>query len=160
MASTIVSPDQTAVVSEVEIAAPPERVFQALTQPDQLMRWWTSDICKAELWEFDARPGGRWSSRMRSDTLVINDTNVFEANGEILEFDPPRVLVYTWITNWFPPATPQSVVRWELTASGRGTKVKMTHSGLSAELAKDYSGGWPDVVARLKNFTEEPEFRK
>ena len=154
MASTIVTPDQHAVVSEIEIAAPPERVFQALTRSDQLMRWWTNEVCQAELWELDGRPGGRWHARMKSETLVINGTSVFEANGEILEFDPPRLLVYTWITNWSPPATPPSVVRWELAPAGKGTKVKMTHSGLTPELAKDYSGGWPDVVARLKNFAE------
>jgi len=154
MSTAVVTPEQQAVVSEVEIAAPPERVFQALTHPDQLVRWWTSDVCKAELWEFEARPGGRWHSRMRSETLSINGTNVFEANGEILEIDPPRLLAYTWITNWSPPATPYSVVRWELLPSGSGTKVKMTHSGLTPELAKDYSGGWPDVVGHLKNFAE------
>jgi len=154
MATTIVTPAQDAVVSEIEIAAPPERVFQALTASDQLVRWWTNDICKAELWKMDARRGGRWHCRMRSETLSINGTSVFEANGEILEFDPPRLLVYSWLTNWAPPATPESVVRWELAASAGGTKVKMTHSGLSADLAKDYSNGWPDVVSRLKNFAE------
>jgi len=160
MASTLVTPDQQAVVSEIEIAAPPERVFQALTRSEQLMRWWTNEVCRAELWEFDARPGGRWRARMKSDTLVINGTNVFEANGEILEFDPPRLLVYSWVTNWSPPSTPQSVVRWELAAAGKGTKVKMTHSGLTPELAKDYRGGWPDVVVRLKNFAEKSEAKK
>jgi len=33
-------PDQDRVVAEIEIAAPPERVFQALTDQKQLFHWW------------------------------------------------------------------------------------------------------------------------
>lgn len=159
MATTFLTTEQDSVISEIAIAAPPARVFAALTQPSQLMLWWTGDVCKAELWEMDARAHGRWQSRLRSETMSINGTNVFQAGGEILEIDPPRLLVYTWKTNWDPlPAsesTPfKSVVRWELTPAGNGTKVKMTHSRLTPELAKGYSGGWPDVLAKLKNFVE------
>lgn len=35
MTTTIVTPDQDAVVSEIQIAAPPERVFKALTDAGQ-----------------------------------------------------------------------------------------------------------------------------
>jgi uncharacterized protein YndB with AHSA1/START domain len=35
--------DQDAIVTEVEIAAPPERLFTALTDPKQLVRWWGED---------------------------------------------------------------------------------------------------------------------
>jgi uncharacterized protein YndB with AHSA1/START domain len=155
VATTTITPDKNAVVSEIEIAAPPERVFQALTQSDQLMRWWTNDVCKAELWELDARPGGRWRCRQKSDTMSINGTNVFEVEGEILEIDPPRLLVYTWSTNWDSPSQSTSVVRWELTPSSAGTKVKMTHSGLTPESAQGYSDGWPGVVEMLKKFVEK-----
>jgi uncharacterized protein YndB with AHSA1/START domain len=30
------------ILAEVEIAAPPERVFRALTQSDEIVRWWGS----------------------------------------------------------------------------------------------------------------------
>ena len=160
MATTSVTSDQDSIISEIEIAAPPERVFQALARPDQLMRWWTSDVCRAELWELDARPGGRWRSRLKSDSMTINGTKVFEPCGEILEIDPPRLLVYTWKSNWDPQPAPQSVVRWELTPNGSGTRVKMTHSKLTPQLAKDYAGGWSDVVAKLKNFAENQQVRK
>jgi uncharacterized protein YndB with AHSA1/START domain len=38
MATVAVTPDQDAVVAEIFIAAPPERVFQAITDPDQMPR--------------------------------------------------------------------------------------------------------------------------
>jgi uncharacterized protein YndB with AHSA1/START domain len=47
-------------------------------------------------------------------------------------------------------------VRWELTPSASGTHVKVTHSGLvqEPEARKDYIGGWPGVVEKLKQFVE------
>ena len=58
--SSQITPDQDAIVGEVEIAAPPEQVFRALTDPAQLIRWWGDDICKTSVWEMDARHGGKW----------------------------------------------------------------------------------------------------
>jgi uncharacterized protein YndB with AHSA1/START domain len=48
-------------------------------------------------------------------------------------------------------------VRWELFPASTGTRVKVTHSGLSEEniARKDYSGGWPGVVEQLKKFVEQ-----
>jgi uncharacterized protein YndB with AHSA1/START domain len=154
VATTAITPEGNAVVSEIEIAAPPARVFQALTQPDQLMRWWRNEVCTPELWEVDARPGGRWRCKQKSTTMTINGRSEFEIAGEIVEIEPPRLLVYTWTATWDQQPS-SSVVRWELTPNGKGTKVKVTHSGLAPELAKDYSGGWPDVVGRLRNFAEK-----
>ena len=48
-----ITPDQDAVVTEIEIAAPPERVFEALTDPAQLMLWWAATP-KGARWEMDA----------------------------------------------------------------------------------------------------------
>jgi len=63
MATATVTPDQDIVLAEIFIAAPPERVFQAVTDPNQMPKWWGQEgmyritECKADL-----RPGGKWSS--------------------------------------------------------------------------------------------------
>ena len=158
MRSTIITPDQDALISEIQIAAPPERVFEALTQSDQLARWWTTPECPLEFFEMDARRGGRWHFKTKpSATVTVNGVNEFEAIGEVLEFDPPRLLAYTWIANWHEDKLRRTVVRWELTPASGGTKVKVTHSGLAEEPAarKDYSGGWTGVVELLKKFVEK-----
>jgi uncharacterized protein YndB with AHSA1/START domain len=158
MAQAVITPNQDAIISEIVIAAPPERVFQALTKADQLTRWWSSGNCSLDFWQMDPRRGGRWHFKNKpSATMTINGVNVFEAIGEILEFDPPRLLVYTWIANWHHDKTRRTLVRWELTPSGGGTKVKVTHSGLAEEdvARRDYSGGWAGVVEMLKQFVEK-----
>lgn len=40
MPATSLTPDGDAVIGEILIAAPPERIFEALTDPTQLMQWW------------------------------------------------------------------------------------------------------------------------
>jgi len=160
MPTSRITPDQDAVVTEIEIAAPPERVFQALTDPRQLFRWWGSQgPIKSKVWEMDARLGGRWRCDVADPArkISLNGVTEFKANGEILEFDPPRLLAYSWLANWHHQPERRTVVRWELSAIGNGTRVKVTHSGLAgdAQASKDYSGGWPAVVEELKNFVEK-----
>ena len=156
MSTTIVTSDQDAIVSEIEIAAPPERVFQALTDSAQLKRWFSSAECPSKLWEMDPRLGGRYGYATEKGSIAVNNISEFECHGEIIEYDPPRVLAYTWIANWHDDVTRPTVVRWELTPKTNGTHVKVTHSGLAQEpvARKDYSGGWPGVVEMLKKFVE------
>jgi uncharacterized protein YndB with AHSA1/START domain len=156
MTTTIITPDQDAVVSEIHIAAPPERVFKALTDPNELKRWFTNPSCPVKSWEMDARAGGRYGYATEKGTVVVNNVSEFECHGEILEYVPPRMLAYTWIANWHGDTTRRTVVTWELTPKAGGTHVKVTHSGLAQEpvARKDYSGGWTGVVEKLKKFVE------
>jgi uncharacterized protein YndB with AHSA1/START domain len=143
-------------VTEIQIAVPPERVFQALTDERELIRWFNDPSCPVKFWQMDARPGGHYSYASEKGTVVVNGVNDFECHGEILEFDPPRLQVYTWYGNWHVNKSLRTVVRWELTPDAAGTRVKVTHSGLTQEDAarKDYSIGWAGVLDTLKKFTE------
>jgi uncharacterized protein YndB with AHSA1/START domain len=145
-----------AVMTEIHIAAPPERVFQALVDPKQVMSWWTGDDCQIESFTMETRPGGRWTYDTRQGTSEVNGVTKFHCEGEVLEYDPPRLLVYSWIANWHEDKSQRTVVRWDLTAKAGGTHLKVTHSGLAnlPTSRKDYSGGWTGVVEQLKNFLE------
>jgi uncharacterized protein YndB with AHSA1/START domain len=157
MTTTIITPDQDALVTEIDIAVPPERVFRALTDPAQLKLWFSDPSCPAKTWEMDARPRGKYSyATEKSATIAVNGVNEFKCHGEILEFDPPRILVYTWMANWHDDKQRKTTVRWELTPAGSGTHVRVIHSGLALEKVarEDYRGGWPGVVAHLKQFAE------
>jgi uncharacterized protein YndB with AHSA1/START domain len=156
MATASVTPDQDSIVSEIEVAAPRERVFKALTDAGELQRWFTNEECPVKYWKFDARLGGQYSYETKSGSVEVNNVREFKCRGEIVEFDPPRLLAYTWLANWHDEGSRSTLVRWELSAKGKGTHVKVTHSGL-ADLPiarKDYSGGWPGVVEMLKKFVE------
>jgi uncharacterized protein YndB with AHSA1/START domain len=156
MSTTIVMPDQDAVVREIDISAPPERVFKTLTDADELSRWFSNPSCPLKHWKMDARVGGQYGYATDGGSTVANGVSEFECHGEILACDAPRLLVYSWIGNWHDDPSIRTVVRWELTKKGGGTHVKVTHSGLAnlPVARKDYGGGWTGVVGKLKQFVE------
>ena len=58
MATLSVTPDQD-VVGEVFIAAPPARVFAAITDASQIPRWWGQyGVYQITEWKADVRPCG------------------------------------------------------------------------------------------------------
>jgi len=160
MATATLTPDQNAVIAEIFIAAPPARVFQAISDPNQLPRWWGQDglyhVTKSTI---DLRPGGKW----RSDGVGV-DGKEFYVEGEYLEVEPPRVLVHTWFGSFHQQKT---VVRWELEPetvnalhpsgprkSGTGTRVRVTHEGFAGNVksAEDHGNGWKRVLGWLDAF--------
>jgi uncharacterized protein YndB with AHSA1/START domain len=157
MQTAIVTPDQDAIVNETEVSAPPDRVFRALTDSSELMRWFGSPECPVKFWKMDARLGGRYGYTTQKGALVVNNVSEFECHGEIVEYDPPRLLAYTWFGNWHDDANRRTLVRWELAPTAGGTHVKVTHSGLAnlPVAREDYSGGWPVVLEQLKKFVEK-----
>lgn len=144
--------DQDTIISEIDIAAPIERVFRAITDAQEILR----RSPELSAYELDPRVGGKWRLELHMPKPHHGVTTV-RHDGELLEFDPPRLLVYTWKANFHSNPEHTSVVRWELGTTKTGTHVKVTHSGLTAEpnAARDYAQGWPGVLADLKKYFEK-----
>lgn len=157
MPQTIATPDQDTLITEIHIAAPPERVFKAISDAEEQRIWWNNKDCPLRSFEMDARHGGKWKFSTIQTSMNINGVSQFDCAGEILEFNPPHVLAYTWFANWHNVTSRKTIVRWELSPKDGGTLVKVTHSGLAQEevARKDYQGGWPGVVEQLKAYVEK-----
>jgi len=155
MASSTYSPDSDAIVNEIYIGAPPERVFQALVDPAQVVAWWGGEgegqSFRCTHFQCDLRPGGKWQSRGFDAR-----GQPFEVAGQYVEVVPPRLLVHTWVASWTSAVT--TTVRWELEPIGQGTLVRHRHSGFSAhpELARSFRG-WPKMLAWLRALLESGE---
>jgi uncharacterized protein YndB with AHSA1/START domain len=151
MATVALTPDQNTISAEIRIAASPERVFAALTDPQQVPQWWGQQgMYRVTKWHNDLRPGGRWRSEG-----TRGDGQEFHVEGEYLEVDPPRLLVHTWNPSY--RELPTTTVRWELQAYKDGTLVKLTHSGFAghADAARDHSQGWTRVLVWMEAFVED-----
>jgi uncharacterized protein YndB with AHSA1/START domain len=162
MPKALTTPDHDSVICEVEIAAPADVVFRALTQADLLKQWWdgSDGPCRVKLWEFEPRLGGRHRhvAYDPAGKMQINGLSEFEVHGEVVEFDPPRTLAYTWFANFHSLAGHATLVRWELTPTAGGTVVRMTHSQLKPLTeGASYAQGWPGVIEHLKRFAEAGE---
>jgi hypothetical protein len=64
MAAVAITPNQDVITGEIFIApGPPARVFQAITDPKQMPRWWgASNLYRIQDFNADVRVGGQWSS--------------------------------------------------------------------------------------------------
>jgi len=151
MATTTVTPDQDTIISEIDIAAPADRVFKGICDPETVRRRSPG----LGIFEMDLRVGGKWRLEIRMPK-PYREVEVIRHDGEVLEIDPPRLLVYSWFANFHSDPKHRSIVRWELTPTKSGTHVKLIHSGLAAEpqARKDYAGGWPGVLSEVKIWAE------
>jgi uncharacterized protein YndB with AHSA1/START domain len=152
MATPETAPNADEIVSEIQIGAPPERVFQALVDPSQVVKWWgQTGIYRCTEFQCDLRPGGKWISAGKD-----GEGRRFEISGEYLEVDPPRLLIQSWMATWTGDVV--TTVRWELEPAQKGTLVRIRHSGLAAhpEIAKSYRG-WPRMLGWLQALLERSE---
>jgi len=122
------------------LPAPVEEVFRWWTEADRL-REWMSPIGTVEA-EVDLRVGGSLRIVMRGDGRVIDHV------GEYVEIDPPRRLVFTWVSA-FTGAEP-SLVTVELEPEGEGaTQLRLVHSQLPESIAASHRDGWGSMLDRL-----------
>lgn len=136
------------IVSEITIQAAPDRIFDALTVPEQRLAWWGGGgaMFKTEAMDSDLRVGGKWEMR------GLTGERPFTISGEYREIDRPRALAFTWSPSWSPEAA-GSLVRFELIERDGTTLVRITHSGLTAGAAKAHSG-WMNILGWLKAHAE------
>jgi uncharacterized protein YndB with AHSA1/START domain len=143
MSSAVSSP----VVAQIVINAPPARVFQALSDAAQRVKWWgAKGKFQVTHMESDLRAGGGWLM-----SGVAGENKPFTVRGQYRAVDPPRLLEFTWNADW--DASP-TLVRFDLEESAGATTVRVTHSGFKDEAAKQYYQGWPWLLSLLRTHTE------
>lgn len=140
------------IVEEITIDAPAERVFDALINPEERVKWWGAEgSFQATHMESDLRPGGRWAVRgLRADGQP------FTVTGEYREIARPRLLIFTWLPDWQANAG-TSLVRIDLDEHEGVTKLRLTHSGFTAEARRTGHRGWPQILSRLRAHAERTE---
>lgn len=78
------------------VRAPRAAVFRALTQPQELAKWFGPDGFAIPRVESDLRTGGGYRIAMQPP-----EGDLFHLTGQFLDVDPPAHLSYTF--RWEPP---------------------------------------------------------
>ena len=126
------------------IAAPPERVFEALTKPDISEKFWFGYRVTA-----DGKAGARMTAFDPAGRQVHDDP--------IIESDPPRRLVYGWKSLYKDlPDERASRVTFLLEPLKDQTRLTVTHDDFDegSRMFEMISKGWPAVLSSLKSFLE------
>ena len=137
------------IVQEITIKGSAGRIFEALTDPGQRVKWWGSEgRFQTTHMESDLRPGGKWM--MRGNGM---GGKPFKVTGEYRQIEPPRLLVFTWLPDWQEDAI-ESLVRFDLKEEAGVTTVRLTHSGLASESSRTSHKGWPQILTWLQRYVE------
>src|SRR5262245_4825262 len=100
------------------LPAPPAVVYGAMTDPDQLAKWWGPEgFTIAEL-EFEPRVGSSYRIAMQPP-----DGDLFHLHGEFREVDPPSRLAFTFV--WDPPDPDDRETVAELSLEDRGEQTEV-----------------------------------
>jgi uncharacterized protein YndB with AHSA1/START domain len=129
-------PDKYAQLQEVDgrpalrfervLPHPPERVWTALTDTDEMFAWHPTPA------SFEPRVGGRVAWHPDGHVADMPDC-------EVTEWDPPRLLAYTWPT--LETANPDHL-RWELRPHDDGCVLTLVHTFDDRLKAARDGAGW------------------
>ena len=135
------------VIVERTLNAPVARVWQALTDVDQMREWYF------DLKEFKPQIGFEF------EFSVENEGTTYHHLCRVTEVIPQKKIAYTWRYKGEPG---DSLVTIELFAEGDNTRLKLTHTGIEsfpktpAYARKNFESGWTAIIGtELKQFVEQ-----
>lgn len=135
-------PESRVLNHQYFLHASPAQVFDAVTNPDTLVKW------LADRAEISPRKGGRY---------MLGWTGGPTHTGEVLEFEPGRVIAFAW--EWPGVALKGTVFRLSVEPREGGSLLTVEHSGFPKleEWTDLYGGaewGWTYFAMNLKSLLE------
>lgn len=131
-----------AIVKAFMIEASPQRVWNALTQPDEIGHWWTNDLnVTPEVGSLAEFRFGEWGK--------------FLVRVEIAELESDRCV--RWLSRRGPaPHWDGTSVTWHLEPISHGTRVSFNHEGFAQadERYATTSAWWEHFLVSLKSYLE------
>ena len=125
------------------IESTPERVWEALTDPDLTAQFWGHSNAS------DWHEGSPWEHRR------VNGSGIADVIGTVLESVPPRRLIMTFDAPGETPAGGPSKVTFDIEPYHEIVRLTVTHENLAdSDALEAISAGWPAVCANLKSLLE------
>lgn len=145
------------IIATAEVAAPPERVFQAFTT-NEVERWWKAEgFYRWENWKAQLRVGGPWSVK-----VVFADGSINGGSGEFAEIEAPRKLVMTRRFENHPlQGAREDTITYRFEPVGDGTRVTVRDEGYvgRSEAAFGNAEHWERVLGWLAAYFESGNAR-
>ncbi len=142
------------------IAAPLDRVYAALVDPEALTAWLPPDGMSGRFERFDARPGGSYrlvltyadASTARGKTTA--DSDIVEAR--FVDIVPGvRVVQAVNFVSDDPAQAGTMTMTWGVTAVDQGTRVEFRADDVPAGIsADDHAAGLTSSLANLAEYLE------
>jgi uncharacterized protein YndB with AHSA1/START domain len=132
-------------VYEIYIRTTPERLWQAITDPEIRSKY-----------NFGAGVASEWTA---GSPLRMGAPDHLLGEGEVLEADPPHRLVHTMTALWSDEVRSEgaSRVTWTIEPVGDSCQLTVVHDQLRDGANPELYGGWPMILSGLKTWLETGE---
>ena len=128
---------------------PPQRVWQAWTDPEMVMSWFGSDpkgiVLAASL---DVHVDGIFEVTFRN-----SDETQYTCTGRYKEVEPDQKLVFTWTWKDHPEIVELVTIIFQ--PEPNGTVMVFEHSNIDAGTTHNYEMGWKSTFAKLERALAE-----
>ena len=133
-------------VFEIFIKTTPERLWKAITDPEQRAKY-----------SFGVATSSDWTEGSSYEAGVPGVAQI--AAGRNLVVDPPRLLVQSFTALWSDDvrAIGETRVSWEIEPVGSSCRLTVVHDQLPEDVNAEIYGGWPMVLSGLKTLLETGE---
>jgi uncharacterized protein YndB with AHSA1/START domain len=133
---------------ERSLPAPPERVFAAFVEPEQLRQWWGPIGFTIPSVQFDAVPGKEYRIAMQPP-----DADTFHLRGVVHVVEVPNRFAFTFIWEPADPDDQETLVSLTFERSDAGTRLALDQGPFKTtaryELHRD---GWTQTLDRLEGY--------
>ena len=128
------------------LVVPPERVFAAFVDAEQLRRWWGPTGFTVPRLQFDAVAGTDYRIAMQPP-----DGDVFYIRGTFRVVEAPHRLVYTFIYEEPDPDDQETLVTLTFEPRDPGTRVILDQGPFKTPARLTlHRDGWTETLERLK----------
>jgi uncharacterized protein YndB with AHSA1/START domain len=133
-------------VFEIYIKTTPERLWEAITDPEMRAKY-----------SFGVATTSEWTEGSSYRSGVPGAVDI--AEGENIEIDRPNRLVQTFTALWSDEVKTvgSSRVTWEIRKVADSCQLTVIHDRLPIDANSELYGGWPMILSGLKTLLETGE---
>lgn len=126
------------------------RVFEMISQPENMVRWWGHDDMVLPEHNLDFSRPGPWHSVMQSP-----DGTQRQVSGTVTEVDPPRLIAFTWAWHDGGPGGPRGAetrVTIQIDpVDDNSARMVLRHFDLGSDPARaGHTRGWLSIFDKLE----------
>ncbi|HEY7103532.1 MAG TPA: SRPBCC domain-containing protein [Mycobacteriales bacterium] len=132
------------------LPAPRERIFRALTTPEELTVWWGPEGFTTPGIDLDLRVGGRYRFTMQPP-----EGDAFHLAGAFVEIEAPSRLVYSFRWEEPDPDDRTTTVSVSLRDLGDATELSLTQGEFATDARLElHRNGWTDSFHKLETLVQ------